>query len=299
MKIIEIKDKFQPDPFILKHGEKFYIYCTAQDGVDLYESLSLKSGWQYKGKCLSVNGQKNYWAPCVIYTNNKFYMYYSSMPQQSTDVHLQNIKVAVADTPYGPYTYVKDVLPPFSIDAHVVENSQGLFMFYSINDYQAARAGTYVVVDAMHNPLSVSANPKTVVTPMLDEEIFEKDRFVKGQHWHTIEGAFYFKDDIHYCMYSANCYMKSTYHIAYVISKSQSDRLNEIDWERPYNGYHPLIYSDNTEQSTGHNSVIEADGQKYVVYHGRDINSDLSKEDRTARICKLFAKNGKLAVEKM
>ena len=32
-----------------------------------------------------------------------------------------------------------------------------------------------------------------------NEEIYQKDRFKKGQHWHTIEGAFYFyKEGTHY-----------------------------------------------------------------------------------------------------
>ena len=39
--------------------------------------------------------------------------------------------------------------------------------------------------------------------PTIDEEIYQKDRFKKGQHWHTIEGAFYFyKEGTHYLMYS-------------------------------------------------------------------------------------------------
>ena len=63
--------------------------------------------------------------------------------------------------------------------------------------------------------------------------------------------------------------------------------------------FDPLLCSDDTEVSTGHNSMTEVDGQLYLVYHGRDVTSDLKNDDRTARICKLVATDGTLRIEKM
>ena len=63
--------------------------------------------------------------------------------------------------------------------------------------------------------------------------------------------------------------------------------------------FDPLLCSDDTKVSTGHNSMIEVDGQLYLVYHGRDVTSDLKNDDRTARICKLVATDGTLRIEKM
>ena len=45
--------------------------------------------------------------------------------------------------------------------------------------------------------------------------------------------------------------------------------------------------------------MTEVDGQLYLVYHGRDVTSDLKNDDRTARICKLVATDGTLRIEKM
>lgn len=302
MKLIEIPELSQADPYIIRLGDKFYIYCTGVHGVHCYESAELTGEWKHMGIVLAVKGQKEYWAPAVIELDGKIVMYYSSMPEDSDDVHTQRIKVATAKTPLGPFEYVKDVLPPFSIDAHPVLNADGLYMFYSVNRYEGERVGTYVVCDRMLDPLTASGKPKTVVEPTLDEEIFERDRFEKGRHWHTIEGACYFRvGDMHYCMYSGNCYEKPTYHIGYAVCASPSDKLNELDFVKHTNGggYAPLIAENAEETSTGHNSVIELDGKLYVVYHGRDRAADITAVPRTARICELTVNGDILTAERI
>lgn len=298
MKIIDIKGESQADPYVVTYDGKYYMYCTGIKGIYCYSSDSLFSGWKSCGIVLNVDGQKEYWAPSVIYDNGMFYMYYSSMPVDSDDVHTQQIKLAVSSSPIGQFKYVKDMLPPFSIDPHVVKNDTGLYMFYSVNRYQGERVGTYIVCDAMSSFREMANKPKTVVEPTLDEEIFEKDRFAKGQHWHTIEGAFYFyKDGYHYCMYSGNCYEKPTYHIGYAVCADKSNELNKLNFVKHVEPtFAPLISTNADETSTGHNSLAEVDGQLYVVYHGRDISSDMSKQPRTARVCKLNAFNGLLTV---
>ena len=103
MKLIDIEGLSQPDPYILKNGNKYYVYCTGVDGVHCYESESLFGVWRHLGIVLRVAGQKEYWAPCVIKRNGKFYMYYSSMPECETDVHRENLKVAVIDLSDGNF----------------------------------------------------------------------------------------------------------------------------------------------------------------------------------------------------
>lgn len=300
MKLIEIKGLSQADPYIVKTRGKYFIYCTGDNGVHCYKSENLFTGWEYVGIVLSVDGQKGYWAPSVIERNGKYYMYYSSVPESESDVHAENIKAAVSDEPDGGFVFVKDLLPPFSIDPHVVENETGLYIFYSINDYVAEKAGTYIVADKMLDEFTVSGNPKTIVKPTLEEEIFEKDRFRKGQDWYTLEGAFYFKKDgVHYCIYSANCYMKPDYHLGYAYCRSDRGELNTLDFKKySPDRYSPLLCSDDTEISTGHCSMIEESGELYLVYHGREINSNCSANDRTARICRLNVKDEKLETQR-
>lgn len=288
----------QADPYVIRTQEgKFVIYVSGFDGVSAYESDTLAGEYQYKGIVFSVEGCKEYWAPSVIYTHGKYYMYVSFMKNNEDDAHLQTMHVACCETATGKFGNAKKLIEPFSIDSHVVENESGLYIFYSVNDYEAQRAGTYVVVDKMKNPEEVEGNPVAVVKPTLDEEIFQRDRFKKGQHWHTLEGAYYFKEgDWNYVIYSGNCYQNEYYYLGYASAKSNESDLTKIKFTKypNENTYAPLISKNEFETGTGHNSVIKVDGKYYAVYHGRDIGVDASVpfDTRTARICELKVADG-------
>lgn len=293
--------KNQADPYIFNDESAFYLYCTGFGGVHCYRSDEL-SNFSYIGIVLTEVGCKQYWAPCVCKIENKYYMYYSSMPANSNDVHLQCLKVAVADSPEGPFVFVKQLCKPFSIDPEVVFTSQGQYMFYSINDYNSSRVGTKIIVDKMLGPLELANDPHTAVSPTLDEEIYCCDRFKKGEHWHTVEGASYFSEGgWHYLLYSGNCFENNNYYIGYSRAKDDSDDLKEITFFKyPDNEtYFPLLSSDGVELGTGHNSTIKINGQRYIIYHGRDASDDCKTECRTARIAKLIANDGILQIEKM
>lgn len=289
----------QPDPYILKGNDgRYYLYAT---GGQLYSSDHLLEGWQYDGICLDMPGQKVCWAPSVLEIDGKYYMYYSSMDESCEDEHGQQIRVAVSDGPQGPFLYKKTILPAFSIDPHAVVTPSGLYLFYCNNDYEAERAGTRIFCDKMADPYTVEENPKCVVWPTIDEEIYMKDRFRKGQHWHTIEGAFYFyHQGIHYLMYSGACYQNPTYFIGYCIAYGDEKAdLRELEWKKyPDAGvYAPLLTKNEEMEGTGHNSLIFEDGKCYIVYHGRDYGDLDKKEDtRSARIDELHIDGEKLSV---
>ncbi len=304
MKLINYKEgqfPSQPDPYILKGEDgKFYLYVTGADGVHAYSADALCGEYTDIGVVFAMDGKKEYWAPSVTYIDGKYYMYVSYMPQSSDDAHLQAMHVAESDTPNGPFTNAKQIIEPFSIDSHVVQNENGIFIFYSTNDYgDPDRAGTYIVVDKMKNPREVCGEPATVLKPTLDEEIFMRDRFKKGQHWHTLEGAFYFREgDMHYIIYSGNCYQNEYYYLGYAYAKTEESDLTKIKFKKypDENTYCPLISKNDFEEGTGHNSLIKVDGQYYVVYHGRDKIEDtrIKGDKRTARICRLDIDGEKL-----
>lgn len=299
MKLNICQNRSQGDPYVIKANGKYYLYATHAQGVQLYVSEN-KYDWEYKGFCYVRDGHKEYWAPAVIELDGKFYMYVSTMPNEEDDVHQQKIQVAVCDTPDGEFKYLNDLTEPFSIDAHVVKSGDDLYMFYSINDYEALRAGTLIVVDKMLSPTQMEGNPQIVVRATLDEEIFMKNRFKEGQHWHTLEGAFYFrKDDYHYIMYSGNCYQNENYYLGYAIAVGNTNDLRELEFKKypSEDVYYPLIRKNDVEEGTGHNSVLEEDGKYYVFYHGRDINTRIDGMDvRTARICELVVNADKIDV---
>ena len=288
MKLNINQSRSQADPYVISHNNEYFMYVTGSEGVDLYFSND-SLNWDRIGICYKKENEKQYWAPCVIELDGVFYMYVSSMPIGKEDTHEQRIQVAKSNSPYGPFEFIDFLIKPFSIDPHVVVSGNNLFMFYSTNNYDKGRVGTYVVVDKMLSPTKMNNKPQSVVVPTLDEEIFMKDRFKKGQHWHTLEGAFYFKEgDYHYLMYSGNCYQNEHYYIGYAYSKDKGDDLTKIKFQKypADNIYSPLICKNDKEEGTGHNSLLKINGQYVVFYHGRDLNDNRDKEDkRTARMC--------------
>ena len=116
----------QPDPYVMKFNGEYYAYATGKT-VPVFHSDDL-ARWTYEGTALDAPGQTDYWAPCVYYEGGTFYMYYSSWQE---DLPTQALKVAVADSPLGPFRYVKTFFDIFSIDAHVARDSAGdLYLFY-------------------------------------------------------------------------------------------------------------------------------------------------------------------------
>ena len=302
MKLIDenkVKQKFQPDPFILEENGEFFIYCTSTDGVQAYRSKSLIGEYEDIGKVLKIQGKKWFWAASVIKINGKFYMYVSCMNDEEEDAHRETMFVASSDSPAGPFTNAKPLIESFSIDSHVVQNESGLFIFYSTNDYSGDRIGTYICVDKLLDPERVAGNPVPVIKPTLDEEISCKNRFGDGKDWHTIEGAFYFKEgDYHVVIYSGNCYSSPYYYLGYAVAKTKETDLTKIKFKKypSEKVYAPLIAKNDFEEGTGHNSLIKYKGEYFVIYHGRDKGTvEARGEDkRTARICRLIVDGEKL-----
>lgn len=292
----------QPDPYIIKAEDKYYIYATGSEGVEVYSSKELFSGWEYLGIALKEAGMREFWAPCVIEKDGLYYMYYSSLSEKDEDVHKQAIKVAVSSSPAGDFQYKNTLIKAFSIDPHVVKNDSGYYIFYSANDYESQRAGTYIAVDKMKDMFTVENEPVRVVVPTLDEEIFMKNRFRQGQDWHTIEGAFYFSEgNRHYLMYSGNCYESEYYFVGYAYAESGELDLRKVPFRKmpSENTYAPILKRNEEEEGTGHNSVIKTEGNYYIVYHARDIGNRKPYDTRTARVCPLVVSAENLYVKRV
>lgn len=308
MQLLETKKENyigQADPFILESNGKFYIYTTGEDGIYAYSSDSLLDGWKFEGRVFTSEGKERFWAPSVIEIDGTYYMYcsfefYDDVPDEGG--HHQAMHVSSSKNPLGPFENAKQLLHPFSIDSHVVKNENGLFIFYSTNVFDRERPGTIIVVDRLLDPVTPEGKPVEVVVPSIDEEIFCRDRYKKGTHWHTIEGAFYFKEgDWQYVMYSGSCYENETYFIGYARAKTDETDLTKIRFEKYPDDktYAPVLRSNEWEEGTGHHSMIKYDGEWYAVYHARNVEDDgFDGDRRNARICKLNVKDGVITADR-
>lgn len=286
----------QADPYIFKDKDgKYYVYTT---GAHIFFSDSLMGEWQYGGDFLEGTGREYCWGPCMIEMEGIYYLYYSVAEKEDQGDHGQAIRVAISHRASGPFVFGEKILPPFSIDPHVVKTPAGLFLFYSVNDYESERVGTVIMCDKMKDPYTMEGNAVCVVKPTMDEEIYQRDRFKKGEHWHTVEGAFYFfREGMHYLMYSGACYQNATYFIGYCIAMGEEEAdLRTLEWKKypDDNTYAPLLASNDFVEGMGHNSVLWEDGRGYIVYHGRDRNFGKKETLRLARIDELQLDGGKL-----
>ena len=294
----------QPDPFIFENNGKFYIYNTCYEGVEAYSSDSLIGPWHREGVVCSREGYCNYWAPCIIQTGGKYYVYFSCQPAGDSGLlPMQCLCAAEGDSPLGPFTGVKQLYNEFSIDAHVVQTEAGLFLFYAKDDTNGTRIGTRVFVDRLLDPYTPEGKAVEVIAPTMDEEIFRRNRLGDGRDWHTIEGAFWFREgDWQYVMYSGACYENDTYHIGYAASNSREADLTKVKFTKHTadGRFDPVMIKNGFEEGVGHHSVIRYNGEYYAIYHGRDLVPDpsLKGDRRTARICKLHVKDGIITAER-
>ena len=308
MQLLKIdKDNYigQADPYIIEHEGKFYIYTTGDDGLYGYSCDTLLGDWKFEGRVFTLEGREHFWAPSVIFLDGKFYMYFSFEYYEDTPDqggHHQAMHVAVSENPMGPFTLAGQIAHPFSIDSHIVKTDAGLFLFYSPNTFEGERIGTHIVVQRMKDPYTLEGEPTVVLLASIDEEIFRRDRYKPGQHWHTLEGAFWFQEgEWQYLMYSGGRYEDETYFVGYAAAKTTEQDLTKVKFQKmpDENTYAPLLRSNDWEEGTGHNSVIKVDGQYYCVYHARNTEADgLNGDRRNARIAKMHVADGKITIER-
>jgi beta-xylosidase len=107
---------YHADPHLAVFGDTYYIYPTT-DGSEGWMSTSFSCmsskdliHWRNHGVILRLGvdvqwADRRAWAPAIATRNGKYYFYISAA---------QNIGVAVADTPYGPFTdpLGKPLVPP-------------------------------------------------------------------------------------------------------------------------------------------------------------------------------------------
>lgn len=285
-----VYDQYFADPFVLLHAGQYYAYGTGPEGPDKMQFPVLTSTnlaqWEFVGWALVPLPEANqYWAPEVAFSDGVFYMYYSADGVAGQD---HQLRVATSAAPTGPFVDTGRVLAPntpFSIDAHPFRDADGTWYLFYARDFLTLdgdhRIGTGIVVDRMHDMMTLAGKPRVVVRPHSDWQLFEPQREIYGGifDWYTIEGpSLQIHDDRYYCFYSGGAWYSDNYGISYVVA------------EHPLGPYcrpaedGPLLKSVPEKViGPGHNSlVVGPDGCEYIVYHAwpADISARLMRIDR-------------------
>jgi len=273
------------DPFVLKCGDTYYAYGTGATPLEADGRAfpTLRSNdlahWQYLGGVFPpMPGVTAYWAPEVAENQGKYYLYYSAAMGQGDESH--RIRVAIADTPTGPFVDSGVILLPdagFTIDPSPFRDPRtGQWYLFFANDYTEDKPhGTGLAVVKLKDMLATHSAPVVVNRASSDWHIYEKNRNYKGklwEAWHTVEGPFVvFHDNRYWCFYSGGRWSGEGYGVGFAVA---DDPMGP--WKDDFAANGPVVLKGIPGQviGPGHNSVtIAPDGHGDVmVYHAWDKN---------------------------
>ena len=239
------------DPFVLRVGQKYYLYPTSDtQGYEVFVSDDLVH-WERKARAFT-DPREGDWAPEVFHDrrgDGKFYLYYTdNMSGWRRGPLEKQIGVAVADSPLGPFTD-KGVLAKHAIDADLFQDDDGKLYL----SYVDLVRGFKIVVQPMANPLKKKGEPTVVIHPTEDWE---------KRSGEVTEGPFMLKHKgTYYLMYSGTGANSPNYGIGYATSKSPTGPFVK------YPG-NPIAHRGGNVLGPGHHCVVEGpNGRLWMVYH--------------------------------
>ena len=240
------------DPYILCWDGKYYLYSTnsASTGFKVYESDDL-SKWKDKGYCLkkgeanSPAGSSGFWAPEVYRIDGRFYMFY---------VTEENIGIAVADSPLGPFTKYSDGVVfkgTKAIDPHLFIDDDGQMYLY----YVKFGGGNHIYGAKFDLKTCKVTNEKKLLSASLAWET-QMDKIAEGPFMLKHNGTYYLT-------YSANHYESQGYAVGCATSSTPLGDFEKCE-------YNPVLSKNENVKAvgTGHHSFFTAEnGELFIVYH--------------------------------
>lgn len=270
-------DGYLGDPFVLRAAGRFHAFGTG-DGADRQDLVGLVSDdlvhWDPTGPVLDPAhvpaGRTHHWAPEVLEHDGVFHLYYSA----GVGDRGHALRVAVSEVPGGPYRDTGAVLAPhepFAIDPSPFRDDDGaLYLFYCTDRLEGERVGTVVVVDRLVTPTRLAGDPRPVVAPTADWQLFLREREMYGgvHDWFTCEGPFCVRRDGRYwCLYSGGNWQHEGYGVAAAWAPTPLGPWTEEPAQAP-----GVLRTDPAHAlGPGHASVVTDDaGQDWLVYHAWD-----------------------------
>ncbi|GGM20941.1 hypothetical protein GCM10011608_01910 [Micromonospora sonchi] len=238
------------DPNIVRFGDTYYIYATT-DGFPGWGSTSFKVwssrnlvDWTEHDTILDLGpdivwADHNAWAPAAIEKNGKYYFYFSAQ---------QNIGVAVADSPLGPFVdplgkplvNKDDYNGAQQIDPAVFTDDDGKSYLYWGN-------GTPYAVPLNDDMISYDVSKRVRFTGLTD--------FREGLFLHKRKGVYYLS-------WSIDDTGSENYRVGYGMGASPLG---------PFTARGEILSKDPTQGilGTGHHSVLQVPGTDdwYIAYH--------------------------------
>lgn len=259
------------DPFLMRHGGKYYIYCTSEngqrldapnafntdsdgrDGFHVYQSDDLIH-WHDAGLCLSredVVGNRWFWAPEVSFHGGKFYMVYAAE---------EHLAMAVADSPVGPFRKHADgwLMDEPAIDGHLLFDDSGIYLYYVELSH-----GNQIHVARMSGDLKQIVHRYPDVLIRAEEPWETRDAIVA-------EGPFVIRrNGRYYLSYSCNHARSRDYAVGYAVADCPTGPFRKY-------GHNPILKRHGDVEGVGHNSYMPTDDPDRFIcaYHCHSGNPD-------------------------
>ena len=272
-----VHDGYFADPFVMQapaSGSRYVAIGTGSVQDDRVFEVLLSDdlvSWRSVGGALERPRScgSDFWAPEVAEHDGRWWMYYSC---GEGDVG-HSLRVAVADSPVGPYVDQGVDLTPderFAIDPHPFQDTDGSwYLFYARDVLEGERVGTMLAVDRLDTMTSLRGEARTILTPSDDWQIFLRERQMYGAtyDWHTLEGPFVRRQAGRYwCFYSGGSWLEPTYGVGVAVADTPLG---------PWTGHGDGAIMQTVPGHVigpGHNSVVVGPhGEDVIVYHAWDV----------------------------
>jgi arabinan endo-1,5-alpha-L-arabinosidase len=266
------------DPFVLRTegpGSPGYVaYGTGTRVGDLVFEVLVSADlltWTSVGGALEALPPEqgtDYWAPEVAEHDGRWWMYYSVGVGDAG----HHLRVAVADSPLGPFRDCGVDLTPderFAIDPSPFRDVDGTwYLFHARDVLDGPRVGTMLAVDVLETMTSLRGEPRTVLEPSDDWQLYERQREIHGgvHDWHTLEGPFVVRhDDRYYCFYSGGSWLTEGYGMGYAVADHPLG-----PWREESPATRLIATVPGRVLGPGHASVVRGPDGDVLVYHAWD-----------------------------
>lgn len=292
------------DPTIRKFGDTYYIYATTDGTGNGYGPAQVwmsKDFVNWKNFVMNWPTTEVVWAPDVVQQPNGKYRYYYCEPC--------NVNIGESDSPIGPWKnilgkedavmvpdrYIHNVI---TLDPMLFKDDDGsqYLYFTTWGIYKGFGCGVAKLKDGEYDITALASKYRDARRwnenhpyPIAADEFFtEKKLLLNDELKDIFEAPFVFKKNgIYYFTYSSGSCHTDTYRVQYATSK-----VGPMGpWE--YKGELLTTNADGTVHGPGHHSILEQDGNYYIVYHRHNIQKSVHGFNRQLCIDKMeFAPNG-------
>lgn len=281
-----------PDPAVIQGEDGFY-YAYGTQGISPDGKLNniqvMKSPdlihWEHSGDALPqkprwASSTQNFWAPHVMFENEKYYMYFSAEPdkeyKKGKDLGLC-LAVAVSDKPEGPF--IEKGEPLISGDTFI--NIDPMFF----KDPQTGKNLLYW--GSGFEPIKVRELNDDLMSFKEDAPTIELVKALQASYQFLVEGAWMiYRNGYYYLFYSGDncCGERAHYATMVARSKSATGPFEVLCKEKE--GDYPILEAGDKWIAPGHNSIVQDDaGDDWIIYHAIDKNDrwvypDKKQEDK-------------------